>query len=619
MDIYAAASLKAAPKGTAAYKTAQPAVKNDFNKIFNEVSFEGRKQAARPNKNDRKLQENYDSVLASSGMCYNQVRINDSAQSVNEAEELVMGVSEDLTAGNGESGIQAAFGDITKAFSDMISTELLSQYIIKNYPNGTAGQNPMEEFSQKVSDIMFDAIEDKSGFTKTQMTNPNMTVDIIGLDKIVNDDFIQNITDDIVSVVLQGDDNNRDLTGQIVKNAFSDIMADPARFVAVVNDSVQTQEIPVQEADIQEIPVQEAAPDITDIPKNAPEDVQTVPADIQTPTAETAAEAPEVRMILMSDGTYIPENAIMKSGLNVPDEKGIYPAGTEYIEATPLIGKGDSPAKAVLMAKVGDDDGLVRPSDFVKARNIVFTKHENVYEKSAPSVYMPINETNEAVSGVIEYNGAQSELMDMSSGDAENGGGDMSGEKKPFQNNDFALNVNTDASHAMKKPNISQTSNNTEVFRVPPQARAEAIAQMTERVTNNLIHAENDGVKQMQIQLQPETLGNIVIKLESVRGEVNVRIIASNPEVRDMIAQSASQMSESIKASGVNLNNINVSSASQQQENFDGSSGNSAYYNDSQQNQRQQQQENTNYKEYMEAAENEKIRKVIDSIRSMGM
>lgn len=615
MDIYAAASLKAAPKGTAMYKTAQPAVKNDFNKIFNEVSFEGRKQAARPNKSDRKLQENYDSVLASSGICYNQVRINDGAQSVNEAEELVMGVSEDLTAGN-DSGIQAAFGDITKAFSDMISTELLSQYIIKNYPNGTAGQNPMEEFSQKVSDIMFDAIEDRSGFTKTQMTNPNMTVDIIGLDKIVNDDFIQDITDDIVSVVLQGDDNNKDLTGQIVKNAFSDIISDPARFVAVVND--KTQEVPVQEAVIQETPVQETQPDTADIPQAAPADIQTPAENIQTAPAE-APQEPEVRMILMSDGTYIPENAIMKSGFNVPDEKGIYPAGTEYIEATPLIGKGSSPATAVLMAKVGDDDGLIRPSDFVKARNIVFTRHENVYEKSAPSVYMPINGTNEAVSGVIEYKGAQSELMDMSSGDAENSGGDMTGEKKPMQNNDFALNVNTDTSHAVKNTNISQTPNNTEVFRVPPQARAEAIAQMTERMTNNLIQSETGGVKQMQIQLQPETLGNIVIKLESVRGEVNVRIIASNPEVRDMIAQSAAQMGESIKASGVNLNNINVSSASQQQENFDGSSGNSAYYNDSQQNQRQQQQENTNYKEYMEAAENEKIRKVIDSIRSMGM
>lgn len=611
MDIYAATSLSAAPKG-AQYKTAQTAEKGDFSKIFNEVSF-SKKQAVKPGRNDRKLQENYDSVLASSGMNYSQIRINDSAESVSEAEELVMGVSEDLSAsaagetseiGNtGEIGVQAAFADITKAFSDMISTELLSQYIIKNYPEGTNGQNPMEEFSQKVSDIMFDAIEDRSGFTKTQMTNPNMTVDIIGLDKIADDDFIQEIADDIVSVVLKGDTGNKDLTEQIVKSAFKDIAADPARFVSAVNTNIQQP----QEAPVQEMP--EVIPQT--------QDIQTLPAESAAPAVPVAPAEEPVHMILMSDGTYIPEDAIMKSGINVPDEKGIYPAGTEYIEATPLIGKGNSPASAVLMAKVGDDDGLIRPSDFVKARNIVFTKHENVYGKSAPSVYMPINAENEAVSGVIEYNGAQSGLPDMSSGDAQtDAGADLMKDQKPAQNNDFALGDSMNVFHAPQTEN--KIPQNTEVFRVPPQARAEAIMQMTERVTNNLIQSGTDGVKQMQIQLQPETLGNIVIKLESVRGEVNVRIIASNPEVRDMIAQSAAQMGESIKASGVNLNNINVSSASQQHENFDGSSGNSAYYNDSQQDQRQQQ-EKTNYKEYMEAAENEKIRKVIDSIRSMGM
>lgn len=649
MDINAAASLRAKANITP-YKTAQTAEQDDFGKIWNEVSFSDKKQAVRPNKkeysfsdrkqavvsnkNDRKSQDNYDAVLASCNTNYNQIKINDYTDNVNETEELVMGVSSDTPSAEitADANQQVAFGDITKAFADMISTELLSQYINKNYPQGTNGQNPMEEFSQKVSDIMFDAMEDYSGFTKTQMTNPNMTVDIMGLDKFVNDDFVGEITDDIISVVFNGDVKDKDLTGQIVKSAVEDIMLNPGRLISKTDVNVQPAVQNVPENVIQQ-------PENTNntVQNTAEQNVQNTAVNNETPavSTQTAADAPavntqdiqtsapvqeEVRMIAMSDGTYIPESAIMKS-MNMPDEKGIYPAGTEYIEATPLIGKGDSPAKAVLMAKVGDEDGLVRPSDFVKARNITFTKHENVFGKSAPSVYMPINGTEESVSGVIEYKGSDSALGDMNmemNMFAENNDETMDFSGGNTSGGEFMLNNTNTPDIIQNNQPIGQP---VQVFRVPEQSQADAIAQMTERMTNNLIQSSNTSeVKQMQIQLKPETLGNIVIKLESVRGEVNVRIITSNPEVRDMIAQTAANMSDSIRAQGVNLNNINVSTAAQQHENFDGSSGNSAYYNDSQgQNQNKEQQENTNYKEYMEAAEDEKIRRVIESIRSMGM
>ncbi|MCH5184800.1 MAG: flagellar hook-length control protein FliK, partial [Oscillospiraceae bacterium] len=459
---------------------------------------------------------------------------------------MVMGVSETVPA-------IPAFSDITDAFADMISTELLSQYIAKNYPLGTGGQNPKEEFSGEVRDVVFDIMEDYSGFTKTQMNNPNMTADVMGLDKIVTDDFIEDITSDIISVVFNGDINDKQLAGQVIKNAVEQTMINPVNVVPQQEAVVNEEPTEIREVQPEQIPNTVPGGETVNYADNTAADSVVQVHENAMPVSDAEpieTDEPGVRMIAMTDGTYIPESAIMDSP-NMPDANGIYPAGTQYIKATPYIGPGDSPAKAVLMAKVGDEDGLVRPSDFVKARGITFTPHENVRELSDGWVYMPIEE--QKVMGITEYN-AQGEFAGNNEEKREPAQQDMTG-------GDFRLGA--DMAGMTNISVKSETGEVTATFEVLPKEISQStpqstIVQMTERMTNNLIHSSDGNVKQMQIQLQPETLGNIVIKLESAQGEVSVKIIASNPEVRDMMAQASAQMSESIRAQGVNLSNIDV-------------------------------------------------------------
>ncbi len=500
-----------------------------------------------------------------------------------------------------------SFAEITDAFADMIATDLLPQYITKNYPNGTAGQNPRRDFANEISDIVLDRAEEYSGFTKTQMTNPNMTADVMKLNEFADENFADNIVNDIISVVFDGEGVDESKVAATVKNAVQETMLNvppvqPADTGIVPEETAPVETVqPAPENNVQPEAFQAPAVNTEYVP--APEVNTDIPAAaVSEPYNVSAADIAPERLITMSDGTVIPESKIARS-VNMPDEKGIYPAGTEYIESTPFIGKGESPAVAVLMAKVGDEDGLVRASDFIKARNIVFSNHQNIPSDSPERVYMPVNE---AVSGVIEYAGSEEYSMSEESSE----------ESSAF-----------DFTKSMDIPNLTVGAANADTvnadFQVPEVSSetAPVLNQMIERITGNLIQSQNGEIKQMQIQLHPETLGNIVIKLESSQNGLSVKIIASNTEVRDMIAQSAVQMSDSIRAQGVNLLNINVSHPAEQHENFDGSSGNSAFYENQseQRNNRQNNEKGADYREYMKAAENEKIRRVLDSIRSFGV
>jgi hypothetical protein len=631
MDINAAAGLQNMITNNP-YKPKQ-ASKNsgtDFGKVFSDVSSQGNKKTV---KNDRTTQENYDAVLAGAGIIAQAVS-QTVPEEIGTGEEAVMSAVDSLSAGLDAQAqaadviAQIAFGDASSAFADMLSSQLLVEYIAQKYPTGTNGQNPKGEFTEDVSQAVLNVVGNYSGFTETQMTNPNMTVDVIGLDKFANEDFINDISNEIISVVFDGNVKDESALKQTVKDSLEKTLLNPTLSVKTDDSGISGEELNAVNTDnasaeaVVDISEQNNIQESTIQPNTVQESVVVQPNNTQSDTISTnfsvsdnAPETNEVditdtgeRMIAMTDGTYIPESQIMKSS-NIPDENGIYPAGTQYIESTSFIGKGDSPATAVLMAKVGDEDGLIRPSDFIAARNIVFNKHENIPDTVGEAVYMPINGM---VSGTIEYAGSDNT--------------DLSGEAQQGQQNQGGLDFMNMSSANEVSPFMTDVSTDAQIintdFQVPQNAvqASNSITDMVERMTNNLIQTEDGAVKQMQIQLHPETLGNIVIKLESTQGQMSVKIITSNPEVRDMIAQSAMQMADSIRSQGINLTNIDVSQSANEQQNFDGSSGNSAYYSGSQQQQNQRnEREGQNYREYMEAAEQDKIRRVLDSIRSFGL
>lgn len=107
--------------------------------------------------------------------------------------------------------------------------------------------------------------------------------------------------------------------------------------------------------------------------------------------------------------------------------------------------------------------------------------------------------------------------------------------------------------------------------------------------------------KEMVLQLQPETLGKIIIKLQSVEDELNVKITATNEQVRQMLSSRLAQMGETIKEQGVNLANMQLEQSALHNNREQGG----GTYNGNRQNQsdNKKDDEKTDYKAVMEDIE----------------
>ncbi|MCX7715733.1 MAG: flagellar hook-length control protein FliK [Clostridia bacterium] len=70
--------------------------------------------------------------------------------------------------------------------------------------------------------------------------------------------------------------------------------------------------------------------------------------------------------------------------------------------------------------------------------------------------------------------------------------------------------------------------------------------------------ADEFGNKEMEIQLKPDNLGKILIKLQSAGGVMNIKIVATDPDVKDIIVSQVSQIETSIREQGISLREIDV-------------------------------------------------------------
>lgn len=125
---------------------------------------------------------------------------------------------------------------------------------------------------------------------------------------------------------------------------------------------------------------------------------------------------------------------------------------------------------------------------------------------------------------------------------------------------------------------------------------------LTNMLTDKGLFDDVRDTKQMVIQLNPETLGKIMIKIQTVGEEMRVKIVSSNSEVRDMISSQLTQISNAIKEQGVNLASAEVANSPfDNAENMNQNSG-SQRQNDDNQNQ-SEQNENVEYFSFSEQFE----------------
>jgi len=85
---------------------------------------------------------------------------------------------------------------------------------------------------------------------------------------------------------------------------------------------------------------------------------------------------------------------------------------------------------------------------------------------------------------------------------------------------------------------------------------------MIEVVENKIIQhtslIETEGNQEFEVQLKPEFLGKITIKLEKSDEGMKVKIATSNFEVKEALSNQVTHITENLKTQGVDLQNAEI-------------------------------------------------------------
>jgi len=105
--------------------------------------------------------------------------------------------------------------------------------------------------------------------------------------------------------------------------------------------------------------------------------------------------------------------------------------------------------------------------------------------------------------------------------------------------------------------------NNVQTFKIHDIDINRNVAQQVNRIMTSTFNTsgmldEAEGMKEMELQLNPESLGRIIIKMQSVNGVLDIKISATNAEVREMLMVQSAQLTNAIKEQGVNVNQMEV-------------------------------------------------------------
>ena len=80
-----------------------------------------------------------------------------------------------------------------------------------------------------------------------------------------------------------------------------------------------------------------------------------------------------------------------------------------------------------------------------------------------------------------------------------------------------------------------------------------------EQVIKHISHSVSNGQRELVIELKPEFLGKVNIRLVAEKDGVVAKIKTSNSELREVLDISASQIQESLKSQGIEMKNFELS------------------------------------------------------------
>lgn len=183
-----------------------------------------------------------------------------------------------------------------------------------------------------------------------------------------------------------------------------------------------------------------------------------------------------------------------------------------------------SPEEAIVVAEEADWPDGTEETDVMKAVNSQDIEAENFETEDGADVMLARSlSKNEA------GNGKESNL----SGDAAQ--------------NPFAQNLTTG--------NLAQS---LEVVQDIPSYFSADTEMILNQITDYMMGQVTDGVSELEMQLHPESLGNLHVRLTSKEGVLTAQFTAQNDTVKTVLESQMIQLKETFKEQGVSVENIEV-------------------------------------------------------------
>lgn len=308
---------------------------------------------------------------------------------------------------------------------------------------------------------------------------------------------------------------------------------------------VQTKQT-VQEAAAEELP--SASAEQSDVSADAALELANIADNADVPIGDiVSVKYQTYNSTAVEAGKTAVEDIINSMFAKVPEEEAVQPeitaANTEEQTAAEVLTEPtvQDAQLSVLEAAAAKDTTAVKAED--KTVNV---QTENVPEEISDAGDVEISvqsaqtdTAKENMSGGTQNN-AEDNKNNMMSADTSAG--------KNIGSGIFSVKQNTESF----KIYDADTSRNTAA-----QVRTALLDAMTDRSFTESATA----TKQMVLQLNPESLGRIVIKLQSTGDGVSVKLVSVNSEVREMLSAQLSQLTASIKEQGVNITNVEVANS----------------------------------------------------------
>jgi len=209
-----------------------------------------------------------------------------------------------------------------------------------------------------------------------------------------------------------------------------------------------------------------------------------------------------------------------------------------------------------------DATGIEKLLSDLKSENVSDTSEKTAINKSAVNQIIPNNseltETPKSNSelGKTLFNSLNVENISLNNGSSNQNASESDNESSFKGSGEFGANKDV-LGVEMQHGNSQVTFSNYTLKNIS-DVKAEIGQVVKDTIVKNVFTVNALGKKDMEIQLSPDNLGKITIKLQSDQGQMNIKIYASNSEVKDAISVQTLQIVESMKEQGIKINHLDV-------------------------------------------------------------